>query len=84
MTTRLKCGDFVVPSGNVIRSDVAIVCLDHQTTGYSDIYTVRWLSDGHISNRRHEELTQVDAETATRIWCRTCIEFPTQEVVCHT
>jgi hypothetical protein len=75
---RFKCGTFVTPIGKYHPRDVALVCVDHAVLGYGDFYTVRWLSNGDISNRKHEELFEVDAETATKIWCRECIEFETK------
>jgi len=71
----MKMGTFVCPVEDDKHECLAIIVYDHSVTGMSDINTIKWLSDGHISLRNDEELQKLTAEEFCQSWCRNQIGY---------
>jgi len=67
-------GSFVTDKEDTDLSDLAIVVFDHRIYDI-DLFSIKRLSDGHISNRSASELQVVDPLSACKVWCKNQITY---------
>ncbi len=74
----LALGTFVAHVEDDDNLEVGLIALYHEYLDEDDgtkSYSVRWLSDGHLSLRRSKDLKVLPQEVATKAWCRNSIEY---------
>lgn len=74
----LPLGTFVAHVEDDDNFEVGLVALYHEYLDEDDgtkSYSIRWLSDGHLSLRRSVDLKVLPPEVATKAWCRNSIEY---------
>jgi hypothetical protein len=70
----IKLGSFVAPAGvlklKLTPDTVAIVIYDHGAQEVKDFYSIKWMSDGHVSNRHGKDLQILTPLQFCKIWCK--------------
>lgn len=65
----MKLGSFVCPVEDKDHEAVAIIVSDHSKHG-SESFTIKWLSDGHISLRDKADLKELTPLEFCKSWCK--------------
>lgn len=73
---RFKVGQFATDIGDHNLSDVGLIVFDHAVNGMDDCYSLRRLSDNHLSLRDAEQLKFVDPFDAAIAFGKSAIEMP--------
>lgn len=72
---KFSMGEFVASKEDATLSDVGVIVFDHSVHGVDDFYSVRWLSDRHLSARSGDELQHVSSFDAAVAFGRDAIEY---------
>lgn len=73
---KFKVGQFATDVGDHSLSDVGLIVFDHAVNGMDDCYSLRRLSDNHLSLRDAEQLKFVDPFDAAIAFGKSAIEMP--------
>jgi len=68
--SNITLGSFVCPKEDIEKENIAIVIYDHKEQGMENFFSIKWMSDGMMSNRYLEDLQSVTPLEFCKIWCK--------------
>ncbi len=65
----IQLGSFVCDKEDTKHDWPAIVIYDHAVNGYPELASIKWMEDGHMSNRNKSELQELTPLEFCKSWC---------------